>query len=85
MFFRKYTRVKNNNKLAVYAPEYPKSDVKLAVRSQPAFLEGAQKESELISRLFSSNLYNGKQLTKRDFIENRVSVQIVAFSDACYS
>lgn len=58
-----------SNELAVYAPEYPESNVKLAVRSKPAFLEGAQKESELISQLFESNLYNGKQLTKQDFID----------------
>ena len=67
--FPEVTQANYNSELAVYAPEYPNSNVELAVRSEPVFLEGAQKESELISQLFSSTLYKGKQLTKQDFIE----------------
>lgn len=65
------------NNLAIYAPEYPKSNVELAIRSKPAFLEGAQKESELISELFSSNLYNGKHLTKQDFIKTASNYKLL--------
>jgi len=59
----------HTKELAIYAPEYPRSASVLQVRSKPSFLEGALKESELISQMFSSSLYNGKQLTKQDFIE----------------
>ncbi|WP_299523289.1 CHAT domain-containing protein [Winogradskyella sp.] len=59
----------HNNALAIYAPEYPQSNEAFVVRSKPVFLEGAKQESELISGLFSSHLYSGKELTKRDFIQ----------------
>ncbi len=67
--FPEVTQANYNSELAVYAPEYPNANVELAVRSEPVFLKGAQKESELISQLFSSNLYKGQQLTKQDFVE----------------
>ncbi len=54
--------------MAIYSPEYPKSEVALAVRSAPVFLEGAKEESELISQLFSASLFKGKELSKDDFI-----------------
>ena len=58
-----------SEELALYAPIYPQNELKGALRSKSGFLAGAQKESEHISQLFSSKLYNDKQLTKQDFIE----------------
>ncbi|MBC2843646.1 CHAT domain-containing protein [Winogradskyella flava] len=66
-----------SNELAIYAPEYSNSNRELSVRSQSTFLEGAQKESELISQLFKSNLYNGKDLKKQDFIKTASKYKVL--------
>ena len=58
-----------DQEMAIYAPEYPNSNEKFVVRSHPVYLEGAKQESKLISELFASNLYDGKELTKQDFIK----------------
>lgn len=69
---------KNQNKeLAIYAPEYPFSNQDLVVRSKPAFLEGALEESELISQLFPSKLYKGKNLSKEDFVTTASNYQLL--------
>lgn len=62
------SRGQYDKEMAIYAPEYPSSNETFVVRSQPVYLEGAKQESKLISELFASNLYDGKELTKQDFI-----------------
>ena len=67
--FPKVSKGQYDQEMAIYAPEYPNSNETFLVRSQPVYLEGAKQESKLISELFASNLYDGKELTKQDFIK----------------
>lgn len=67
--FPQVSKGQYDEEMAIYAPEYPISDETFVVRSQPVYLEGAKQESKLISELFTSNLYDGKELTKQDFIK----------------
>ena len=52
--------------LAIYTPEYPKSDEKFVTRSSPVYLKGAQNEASIISNYFPSRIYNDN-LTKTLF------------------
>ena len=67
--FPQVSKGQYDQEMAIYAPEYPNSNETFIVRSQPVYLEGAKQESKLISELFASNLYDGKELTKQDFIK----------------
>jgi CHAT domain-containing protein len=67
--FPQVSKGQYDEEMAIYAPEYPNSNETFVVRSQPVYLEGAKEESKLISELFASNLYDGKELTKQDFIK----------------
>jgi CHAT domain-containing protein len=55
--------------LAIYAPSYPQTETAVAVRANTnSFLKGAQKEAKIISRLFPSKTYVGKNISKADFL-----------------
>jgi CHAT domain-containing protein len=57
--------------LAIYAPSYPQTASLVATRStdNSSFLKGAQREAEIISKLFPSKTYIGKNISKAHFLK----------------
>ena len=53
----------------IYAPNYANTNIKSDIRGTNSFLEGANKEAKTISKLFPSQLFNQKKLTKHQFIK----------------
>lgn len=55
----------------IFAPDYPKGKSELVTRSEPIFLEGAQKEAKALGKFFSSESFIGNRATKDNFILNK--------------
>ncbi|MEM6684498.1 MAG: CHAT domain-containing protein [Bacteroidota bacterium] len=65
------TKISDKGVLAIYAPTYPRTETAVATRdnTNASFLEGAKKEAEIISKLFPSKTYIGKNISKNYFLE----------------
>ncbi|WP_298512546.1 CHAT domain-containing protein [uncultured Kordia sp.] len=55
--------------LAIYAPNYPETEVAFATRNNASFLKGAKKEAKVISKLFPSETYIGDHISKKYFLD----------------
>lgn len=64
-------------KSTIFAPEYASESTQLATRSEPVFLEGAQKEAKWLESLFPSESFIGEKATKNNFIENKTKGNIL--------
>lgn len=71
------TKIKEKTKATIFAPEYASTTTKLATRSAPVFLEGAQKEAERLESLFPSQAFVGKKATKDNFIKYKSGTQLL--------
>ncbi|WP_430409789.1 CHAT domain-containing protein [Kordia sp.] len=63
--------------LSIYAPTYEGNSTALATRSASTSLEGAKAEAEIIGKLFPSNIYIGKKVSKKYFIETSSNASIL--------
>lgn len=63
--------------LAIYAPTYEGNTTALATRSASSTLEGAKEEAKIISELFPSKIYMGKDASKTKFIKTAHNAQIL--------
>ncbi|MEM6722228.1 MAG: CHAT domain-containing protein [Bacteroidota bacterium] len=64
--------------LAIYAPTYPRTDIAVATRSNnSSFLQGAEKEAEIISKLFPSETYIGDNISKTYFFDTAPKASIL--------
>ncbi len=64
-------------KSTIFAPEYASKSTQLVTRSEPVFLEGAQKEAKWLESLFPSESFIGEKATKTNFIENKTKGNIL--------
>jgi CHAT domain-containing protein len=64
-------------KSTIFAPEYASESTQLVTRSEPVFLEGAQKEAKWLENLFPSESFIGEKATKINFIENKTKGNIL--------
>lgn len=64
-------------KSTIFAPEYASESTQLVTRSEPVFLEGAQKEAKWLESLFPSESFIGEKATKTNFIENKTKGNIL--------
>ena len=67
-FFETKREKSNATKVTIFAPNYAKNSTALVTRSQSVFLEGAQKEAEILESLFPSKAFIGKTATKENFV-----------------
>ncbi len=64
--------------LAIYAPNYPKTETVVATRNfNASFLKGAKKEAEVISKLFPSKSYVGNDISKKYFFKTAPKASIL--------
>jgi len=67
----------NTNAATIFAPEYATEATQLATRSEPIFLEGAQKEARQLESLFPSQTFIGNTATKENFIKHKAEGKIL--------
>lgn len=63
--------------LAIYAPTYEGNTTALTTRNSSSTLEGAKEEAKIISKLFPSKIYMGKDVSKKKFIKTAHNTQIL--------
>ncbi|EDP95593.1 CHAT domain-containing protein [Kordia algicida OT-1] len=66
--------------LAIYAPNYdeiPNNNSAIVTRNNTSELSGAKKEAEIISDLFLSKVYTGKNVSKKQFIATAPKAEIL--------
>ncbi len=68
---------KEEKKTFVYAPNYGEEVIPMATRGNNTALVGALKESEIISKLFPSEIYSGNNVSKEVFIETAPKASVL--------
>lgn len=66
--------------LAIYAPNYDENsnnNSAIVTRDNTSELSGAKKEAEIISNLFLSKVYTGKNVSKKQFLETAPKAEIL--------
>jgi CHAT domain-containing protein len=76
-YFEDNDQQNSEKRSSIFAPDYPKGNVEYVTRSQPIFLEGAQKEAKYLESVFPSQSFIGEDATKENFVENKSNGDIL--------
>lgn len=68
---------KDSTEATIFAPDYASKTTKLVTRSEPVFLEGAQREAKELELLFPSQTFIGNTATKANFIKHKTNGKIL--------